>query len=501
MNKMSEAATSLFCLALIIFVTGCAEMAGGMSGAPATGAPSGEFGATQGGVQDMGLARELILNDQVPPPEAFSVEGMFSEHDLPLAGEPCDRLLCLRGAAGLAPTLTGNDSAWFQLGMSSTIDPQNYQRPALSLIVTVDVSGSMGWTYSSDRQDYVSPSTISRRLLTLITDQLGAQDRVAMVTYGSKIKTTLAPTRGDNQPAIDQAIADLTEAGSTNMEAGMRRAFQLARDELGSDRQVRVMVFTDVQPNVGATSASEFEQLAAAAAGDDIALTVMGMGVGLGQDVLNRMVHLRGGNAFSLFDKRDADRFMEDDWPWAVCPIAYNLSVSIRADDGFQVADAYGFPGDQADSEASFDVTTVFLSRRKGALLLRFAPAYGRPINDLRLHGNLNYLTPDGEEITQSLEINYPEGPLTEQGRYFEQASVGKTVALAILVANMKQAAELYQSNQAQAVTLMNKVVTRIRADAEPLDDLALQVEVELAERLLALMTEGAPQGDLYGQR
>ncbi len=44
------------------------------------------MGATQGGVQDMQLARELIASGMVPPPEAFTVEGMFSEHVLPLAG-------------------------------------------------------------------------------------------------------------------------------------------------------------------------------------------------------------------------------------------------------------------------------------------------------------------------------------------------------------------------------------------------------------------------------
>src|SRR5262245_35045726 len=88
------------------------------------GFAGGDFGATPGGVQDMGLARELIANGRVPPPEAFVVEGMFSEHELGLAGEPCATLLCLRSAVGVAPTLDGEPSGWVQVGLSSTIDPQ-----------------------------------------------------------------------------------------------------------------------------------------------------------------------------------------------------------------------------------------------------------------------------------------------------------------------------------------------------------------------------------------
>jgi len=33
----------------------------------------------------------------VPPAESFVVEGMFSDHDLPIAGATCDKTLCLRG--------------------------------------------------------------------------------------------------------------------------------------------------------------------------------------------------------------------------------------------------------------------------------------------------------------------------------------------------------------------------------------------------------------------
>lgn len=53
----------------------------------------------------MRLARDLIADGRVPPPEAFVVEGMFSEYDLPLPGETCARTLCLQAAIGVAPDI------------------------------------------------------------------------------------------------------------------------------------------------------------------------------------------------------------------------------------------------------------------------------------------------------------------------------------------------------------------------------------------------------------
>ncbi|MFO8070452.1 MAG: VWA domain-containing protein, partial [Polyangia bacterium] len=147
----------------------------------------GGFGATAGGVQDMGLARELIEEGMVPPPEAFVVEGMFSEHDLPLDGPACTSLLCLRAAAGVAPTLDGEDSAWLQVGLSSSVDPTTFQREPQTLVMAIDASGSMGSRYEDVGDGHTSPMEVSRALLHAIVAELGPSDQVALVTYGSKV--------------------------------------------------------------------------------------------------------------------------------------------------------------------------------------------------------------------------------------------------------------------------------------------------------------------------
>jgi len=447
----------------------------------------------------MGFARELVHAGRIPPPEAFVAEGMFSEHDLGLSGGSCERTLCLQGALGIAPTAEGEPAGWLEIGLSSSIDMGTFERPSLTLIATVDVSGSMGWSYSTESDEYGTPLAVAQHLLSRISDQLGDDDRIAIVTYGSTVATPLELTSGDEQDRIDAAIRALRSEGSTYMEAGLQRAYAIAISALGSTEQVRVMVFTDVQPNVGITTASEFSQMAQAGASEGIGISVMAIGVGIGQEVLNGITHVRGGNAFSLFDGQDVEDLMADDWPWLVCPIAYDLSVTLTPSAGFELGTAYGFPAGPDEEEPGLDVSTVFLSKRKGAMLAQLHPAAGQDMTGLAVTAHLSYESTDGESVEADLAVSYAGDPLDDAGRYYEQPSVGKTVALALLVEGMQKAAQSYSTDPQIAVVTLSAAIQRIVSDAQALGDADLDAEIQFANSLLALMEAGAEQGDLYG--
>lgn len=461
------------------------------------GIPSnGEFGATVGGVKDLNLARELIKSGVVPPSSAFLVEAMFSEHDLPLTGTRCDKELCLRGAAGIAPTLSGQPAAWAQLGMSSTIDPATYQRPSLTAILCVDVSGSMGWEGHARASSYPTPGRLSYLLLKELAARLGPEDRVALVTYGSSVSTALGLTAG-NDPRLGSAIEALTTAGSTNMEAGLTRAYELAKTAQGSTKEVRIFLFTDEQPNVGATSDTAFSKMVAAGAQVGSSLTVFGMGVGLQQSLLNAMAHFRGGNGYTLSTEEHVPALMSESWPWLASPLAYDLKVEVTPATGYSLRNSYGFPG-APGSSAKLEATTVFLSRKKGGLLLELAAGAEAPITAMSLAGALSYVRTDGMPVSERLSIDAAGATLDGRGMYFQQPSVGKAVALAILTSAMKEAASLYGIDRTGAIQRMQQAADRIAQDAAALKEPSLDPEVKLAADLLALMKSGARQ-DLSG--
>ncbi|OGQ24064.1 MAG: hypothetical protein A2138_11260 [Deltaproteobacteria bacterium RBG_16_71_12] len=449
--------------------------------------PMPQAGATPGGVQDMWLARDLIARGQVPPPEAFVVEGMFSEHDLPLAGEPCSQPLCLRAAAGVAPKHDGAARGFVQVGMSSGIDADAWQPPPMTLVMTVDVSSSMGF-----EQGETTPGEMSRTLLRQIVERLRDEDRVAIVTYGSTSQTALPLTSVAERARILAVVEALTTDGSTNMEAGLRLAYQTAPFDEDGDGDVRVMLFTDTQPNVGATEASQFEELVADGAARGVGLTVFGMGVGVGQELFAAMGNFRGGNAYGVVQPDDVARVLDDSWPFLLSPIANGLEMTLTPDAGATVSAAYGFPG----GGTSLSVASVFLSKRRGALLVELdglAPGFSAA-------GTLRYTVPgQAASIEEDLSVAH-DGVVDERGHGYQQPSVAKAVALALLVTGMRAAAERYQADQDdEAVAGMEVVAARIAEDADATDDPALEPEVALAQALLELLRAGAPQGSLYG--
>ncbi|MFQ5490901.1 MAG: VWA domain-containing protein, partial [Phycisphaerae bacterium] len=351
-----------------------------------------------------------------------------------------------------------------------------------------------------EQSENPTPGEVSRNLLSAIALELGSRDRMAIVTYGSTVETVLPLTNGQDQVTIQGAIDRLTTGGVTDMEGGMRRAYHLAAEAERQTDEVRVMVFTDVRPNVGATTATEFERLARTGSEQDVGLTVMAVGLGLGQEVLNAMSQIRGGNAFSLFDNQDVGDLMEDDWPWLLSPLAYDMRVALTLAPGYAVAESFGFPtgADEDKPMPELEVSTIFLSRRKGALLVRLVPEEAGDLTGLNVTGQLSYTTPAGELIEQQLDMAYGHLEPDAAGQFFEQASVGKTVALALLVQTMHQAALEYAESHELAVARMRAGFERFVADAEALGDDDLTAEVELAGELLRLMESGAAQGDLY---
>ncbi len=468
-------------LALILLAAACGSDAGSFGGS----------GATVGGVKDLRLARALIARGQIPPPAALLVEGMFAEHDLGLAGDPCDDTLCLRAAAGIAPDATGAERGWIQVGLSSNVPPELYRPPATTFIYTVDISGSMQWTSDPDSS---SPGGLARKVLHRLADRLAPGDQAAIVTYGSSVAVSLNVTA--DRARLRAAIDDLSESGVTDMESGVRRAYELGRAARGRGEQVRVVLFTDVQPNVGATAPSEFEAMVADGANAGVAMTVLGLGLGMGPEIMQSMAHVRGANAFGIVEDEDVATFIADEFPWFVAPIAHDLSVGVRLPTGLDVDQPYGFPVGFAD-EPTLTAASVFLSKRRGALLVSVAGST-EALEGLAADLDLGWVTPGGFAKTATLRVDRRGAIVDARGHWFQQRAIERTTALALLVEGMHAAAEEYPFSPSEAERTMAAALARFEADAAASGAEDLLPEVELGRALLELIRTRAPQGTLY---
>lgn len=327
------------------------------------------MGATPGGAQDIGYFRDRIAAGEIPLPQTFTPEGLFSEHDLPVTNHAgCKQTFCAEAEAMSVSLIGQTDVEWLaQLGFSSGLDPRTFERAPLNLVAVVDRSGSMTG----------APLDLVQASLREVVKQLGPDDRISIVGYESTAYVMLPPTSIKHRKDIDKAIAGLVPGGATAMEEDLRVGFELAEREAKKfGGTTRVMLFTDERPNVGPTDAGSFMGMARAASKRGVGLTTIGVSTHFGAELAQEISSVRGGNLYFFPDVQDMQTKFADEFDTMVTELAYDLNMVIEPAKGMKIVGVYGIPGsalEWRDDAIVLDVETIFVSRRKGAIYVGFA--------------------------------------------------------------------------------------------------------------------------------
>ncbi len=331
------------------------------------------LGATPGGAQDISYARERITAGEVPHPNTFTPEGLLGEHDLPLdTGRKCSQTLCLTAAA-VPVELTALPEArqLGQLGFASNLDAKSWHRDAMNLVAVVDKSGSMSGT----------PINTVKASLHQLVNQLGPGDQLSIVLYGDRSHVHLPPTAitASDKQKVHAQIDQITIAGSTNMEAGLKVGYQVATESAAHFRgTTRLMLFTDERPNVGATDKESFMGMARQSSRRGIGLTTIGVGTQFGAEVATAISSVRGGNLFFFPNVPDMEAKFKKDLDTMLSELAYDLKLKIWPQKGYKLAGLFGLPGDLVkhtpDGGLEMTVETIFLSKDRGGIYFAFAP-------------------------------------------------------------------------------------------------------------------------------
>jgi Ca-activated chloride channel family protein len=438
------------------------------------------LGATPGGAQDIGYFRDRVNAGEIPHPNTFTPEGLFSEHDLPIASNrPCKRLFCVVGEATDARLLVQPEIRYLgQLGFTTKRTANTFKRAPLNLVAVVDKSGPM-----SGR-----PLELVRASLLETLDHLGPGDRLSIVLYGDRSHVHLRPTDvAGNEKQIAWMINQIQSAGSTAMEEGLKVGFDLARR---SGRRfsgnTRVMLFTDERPNVGRTDAKSFMSMAQAASRKGIGMTTIGVGVQFGAELATKVSSVRGGNLFFFPDAAKMRNVFEDEFDTLVTELAYDLELRVAPARGMKIAGIYGIPGDQLRwtkaGALELEIATVFLSSKQGAIYVAVAPdgnpalpSARVPMGDAIAAIDLRYTTKSGKKERSRVELRRVAA---------KQASVGlrRGMLLVDQITALKAATKLHyeKNDQEGAFQIVNSLAATYRNVADP----ALAGERELVARL-----------------
>jgi Ca-activated chloride channel family protein len=165
--------------------------------------------------------------------------------------------------------------------------------PPNNLVFLIDVSGSMM---------QANKLPLVKQGLELLVNQLRPQDRVAIVVYAGNAGLVLPSTPGSDKGSILSAIQALEAGGSTAGGAGIKLAYDVARDNFLDRGNNRVILATDGDFNVGTSGDGALEQLIESERRDHISLTVLGFGTGNTKDSKMELLADKGNGNYAYID-------------------------------------------------------------------------------------------------------------------------------------------------------------------------------------------------------
>ncbi|HEV7590433.1 MAG TPA: YfbK domain-containing protein, partial [Longimicrobium sp.] len=193
---------------------------------------------------------------------------------------------------------------------------------ASNLVFLVDVSGSM-----------MSPNKLPlvKDALRLLVDQLRPQDRVSLVVYAGSAGLVLDATPGDRKNEILEAIGRLEAGGSTAGGAGIRLAYDVARRNFARGGNNRVVLATDGDFNVGASSDAEMFRLIEEKRREGTFLTVLGFGMGnLKDSRLEGLADRGNGNYAYIDDREEARKTLVSEFGGTLFTIAKDVKLQVE---------------------------------------------------------------------------------------------------------------------------------------------------------------------------
>lgn len=167
------------------------------------------------------------------------------------------------------------------------------ERLANNLVFLIDVSGSMR---SSNKLPLLQQS------FSHLVDNLAPDDLISIVTYSGKEEVVLTACPVSEKETILNAINSLTASGSTNGEAGLERAYQIAKQHYIEGGNNRIIMASDGDLNVGISSIEDLKAYISDKKNEGIFLSVLGFGTGNYQDEKMETLANNGNGAYYYID-------------------------------------------------------------------------------------------------------------------------------------------------------------------------------------------------------
>jgi len=198
----------------------------------------------------------------------------------------------------------------------------NSKRPPGNLVFLIDVSGSMN---EPNKLPLVKAS------MKLLVDQLGENDRIALVVYAGTTGLVLDSTNASQKEVILKALDNLGAGGSTNGGAGIQQAYDVAVRNFIPKGTNRVILCTDGDWNVGTTSTAALISLIEEKRKTGVFLSVFGFGMGNLRDEMMVQLAGKGNGNYAYIDTiSEAKKALVEQLSGTLVTVAKDVKIQIE---------------------------------------------------------------------------------------------------------------------------------------------------------------------------
>ena len=263
--------------------------------------------------------RRMINNGQEIPKDAVKIEEMINYFNYDYGQPKDEHPFAIHTEVAQSPW--DNDTKLVKIALQGKEVPLE-NVPASNLVFLIDVSGSME---SPNKLPLLQSS------FRLLTDKLRKQDKVAIVVYAGAAGLVLPPTSGSEKFEIKSALDKLTTGGSTAGGEGIELAYQVAQENFIKGGNNRVILATDGDFNVGASSDREMEDLIKEKSESGVFLTVLGFGMGNYKDSkLETLAQTGNGNHAYIDTMQEAHRVLGTEFGGTMYTIAKDVKIQVE---------------------------------------------------------------------------------------------------------------------------------------------------------------------------
>lgn len=263
--------------------------------------------------------RRFLNAGEMPPADAVRVEEMINYFNYNYSNPTGKAPVAIHADMAVCPWNTGHQLVRIAL-KGKEVAKNNL--PPSNIVFLIDVSGSMS--------DENKLPLVKQAFKTLV-GQLRPVDKVAIVVYAGAAGQVLPSTSGDNKTTILDALDKLEAGGSTAGGAGIQLAYKTAAENLIRNGNNRVIIATDGDFNVGASSDGELQRLIEQEREKGIFLSVLGFGMGNYKDNKLETLADKGNGNYAYIDNfEEARRTFVTEFGGTLFTIAKDVKLQIE---------------------------------------------------------------------------------------------------------------------------------------------------------------------------